>query len=76
MTALEEQVLALPQDSKQRLYDLLRSEFEGEISSEPMPVWLFDELEKRRQSYESGASQALPLAEAFASIRAELGQKR
>lgn len=77
MTAIEEQVLALPRDSKQRLFELLRAEFDPAHQDEDdMPEWLFEELERRRLAYESGRSKSLPLAEAFASIRKELGYKQ
>jgi hypothetical protein len=76
MTAIEEQVLALPRDTKQRLFELLRAEFEALPETDPMPEWLFDELEKRRLSYERGESKAVPVEEAFARIRAKLGYTR
>lgn len=75
MTAIEEQVLALPRDSKHRLLEMLRAELEPE-TADPMPAWLFEELEQRRLAYESGRSKALPAAETFAGIRAELGFSR
>jgi hypothetical protein len=76
MTAIEEQVLALPRDSKHRLFELLRAEFEPAPEGDLMPEWLFEELEKRRRSYESGESEAIPAEVAFARIRAKLGYTR
>src|SRR5690348_13555801 len=71
MTTIEEQVLALPRDSKHRLFELLRAEFDPVSEADPMPEWLFEELEKRRRSYECGESKAVPVDEAFARIRAK-----
>jgi hypothetical protein len=76
MTAIEEEVLALPRDSKRRLFELLRAEFEPGTQDDAMPEWLFEELEKRRLAYESGESKSLPADEAFAKIRADLGYSR
>ena len=61
MTALKEEVLALPEQEKQEIFDALRQD----LDNDPISDQILQVLEVRSRQYKSGAMDAAPADEVF-----------
>tara|TARA_R110002096_G_scaffold91625_26_gene207408 strand:- start:654 stop:866 length:213 start_codon:yes stop_codon:yes gene_type:complete len=61
MTALKKEVLALPEQEKQEIFDALRQD----LDNDPISDQILQVLEERSRQYKSGAMDAAPADEVF-----------
>jgi putative addiction module component (TIGR02574 family) len=73
---LAEQVLALPESDREKLFRLLRDSLPAETETLSQEEWdeaWKKELEKRIEELESGKVKAIPAAQVMAELRAKYG---